>query len=129
MSVTTEGSFEMIDYITSLREGIMDAWDGIIIALKTSGKTQMLVQYLDSIFELLRIIQADNNRTENLLRSSCGVIGDIADAFPNGDVREYFRHDFLTVMTRETRANQDFGGRTRETARWAREQIKRQVGM
>jgi importin subunit beta-1 len=53
---------------------------------------------------------------------------DLADAFPNGDFREYFRHDFLTAMARETRANQDFSGRTRDTARWAREQIKRQVG-
>ncbi|KAF1954761.1 ARM repeat-containing protein [Byssothecium circinans] len=128
VSLTTEGNFEMIDYITSLREGIMDAWDGIIVAMKSSGKTQLLVQYLDSIFELLRIVQADNNRTENLLRSSCGVIGDLADAFPTGEIREYFRHDFLTAMTRETRANQDFSGRTRETGRWAREQIKRQVG-
>jgi importin subunit beta-1 len=32
-------------------------------------------------------------------------------------------------MTRETRANQDFLSRTRDTARWAREQIKRQIGM
>ncbi|KAF2683873.1 ARM repeat-containing protein [Lentithecium fluviatile CBS 122367] len=129
VSVTTEGNFEMMDYITSLREGIMDAWDGIVIAMKSSGKTQMLVQYLDSIFELLRIVQMDANRTEALLRSSCGVIGDLAEAFPAGDIREYFRHDFLTAMTRETRGNGDFSSRTRETARWAREQIKRQVGM
>lgn len=104
---------------------------------------QILVQYLDSIFELLRIVQLDANRTEALLRSSCGVIGyvycsfvllplthdsDLAEAFPNGDIREYFRHDFLTALTRDVRANADFTGRTRETARWAREQIKRQVG-
>ena len=31
-------------------------------------------------------------------------------------------------MARETRANADFSGRTRDTARWAREQIKRQIG-
>jgi importin subunit beta-1 len=88
--MTTEGNFEMMDYITSLREGIMDAWDGIIIAMKSSGKStsvtttidqvlittaQILAQYLDSIFELLRIVQSDANRTEALLRSSCGVIG------------------------------------------------------
>ena len=39
VSMTTEGNFEMMDYITSLREGIMDAWDGIIIAMKSSGKS------------------------------------------------------------------------------------------
>ncbi|KAF1995750.1 ARM repeat-containing protein [Amniculicola lignicola CBS 123094] len=127
VSVTTPGNFEMMDYVTSLREGIMDAWDGCIIAMKP-GKTQLMVPYIDSIFELLRIIYQDTNRTEALLRSSCGVIGDLADAFPNGDFREYFRHDFLTALARETRANQEFAGRTRETARWAREQIKRQTG-
>ncbi|KAF2715719.1 importin subunit beta-1 [Pleomassaria siparia CBS 279.74] len=128
VSISTEGNFEMMDYVTSLREGIMDAWDGCIVAVKSSGKTQLLVPYLDAIFELLRIVQSDSNRTEGLLRSSCGVIGDLAEAFPNGEYREYFRHDFLTAMTRETRANAEFLSRTRETARWAREQIKRQTG-
>ena len=34
--VTTSGdvSLEMADYIVSLREGIMDAWGGIILAYK-----------------------------------------------------------------------------------------------
>ena len=77
---------------------------------------------------ILRIVYQDTNRTEALLRSSCGVIGDLADAFPNGEYREFFREEFLTALARETRSNQEFLGRTRETARWAREQIKRQVG-
>jgi importin subunit beta-1 len=128
VTLTTEGNYEMIDYITSLREGIMDAWDGCIVAMKLSNKTNLIVPYMDSIFDLLRSIQQDSNRTEGLLRSSCGVIGDIAEAFPQGDFREYFRHDFLTAMAREARSNQDFSNRTRDTARWAREQIKRQVG-
>lgn len=128
VTLTTENNFEMIDYITSLREGILDAWDGSINAMKSSGKQNLLVPFLDSIFDLLRTIQQDPNRTEGLLRSGCGVIGDLADAFPNGEIRDYFRHDFLTNMARETRANTDFSGRTRDTARWAREQIKRQIG-
>lgn len=128
VSLNTAGNFEMMDYVTSLREGIMDAWDGAIIAMKSSGKTQLLAPYIESIFQLLSIIHQDANRTEALLRASCGVIGDLADAFPNGDFREFFRQEFLTALTRETRANADFLSRTRDTARWAREQIKRQVG-
>ena len=53
---------------------------------------------------------------------------DISEAFPNGEVSPYFRNDWLTQMCRETRANKDFSPRTQETARWAREQIKRQAG-
>lgn len=33
-----DGSYEMYDYIISLREGIMDAWAGIIVALKDSNQ-------------------------------------------------------------------------------------------
>ena len=32
----SETSFEMMDYIVSLAEGIMDAWGGIILALKSA---------------------------------------------------------------------------------------------
>jgi importin subunit beta-1 len=31
-------------------------------------------------------------------------------------------------MIKETRANREFQSRTIETARWAREQVKRQIG-
>lgn len=53
---------------------------------------------------------------------------DISEAFPNGEVSQYFRGDWLTAMARETRANKEFSQRTQDTARWAREQIKRQSG-
>ena len=33
-----EGSYEMYDYVMSLREGIMDAWGGIIGAMKSSNQ-------------------------------------------------------------------------------------------
>ena len=35
-----EGSYEVYDYVVSLREGIMDAWGGIIGAMKQSGKSE-----------------------------------------------------------------------------------------
>lgn len=38
VSVSQDVSFDMLDYIVSLREGIMDAWGGILLALKGSNK-------------------------------------------------------------------------------------------
>lgn len=37
-----DGSFEMFDYVVSLREGIMDAWGGIIGAMRSSQKGKLL---------------------------------------------------------------------------------------
>jgi importin subunit beta-1 len=86
-----EGSYEMFDYVISLREGIMDAWGGIIGAMKVGEKSKLysrkdksvtnhilaslLQQYVESIFSLLNIAWLDQNRSDALMRSSMGVIG------------------------------------------------------
>ncbi|KAK1826684.1 hypothetical protein QBC39DRAFT_14160 [Podospora conica] len=123
-----DGSYEMYDYVISLREGIMDAWGGIIGAMRSSGKTAILQQYVSSIFQLLNTVASDQNRSESLMRASMGVIGDLADAYPNGELVEAFRQDWVTALIKETRQNREFSPRTIETARWAREQVKRQIG-
>jgi importin subunit beta-1 len=42
VQASPEGSYEMFDYVVSLREGIMDAWGGIIGAMKSGGKSMFL---------------------------------------------------------------------------------------
>ncbi|CAG8980502.1 hypothetical protein HYALB_00012612 [Hymenoscyphus albidus] len=128
VQATPEGSYEMFDYVISLREGIMDAWGGIIGAMKAGEKTALLSTYVESIFTLLNVVYLDQNKSDALLRSAMGVIGDLADAFPNGEFAGFYRSDWLTTMVRECRANREYQPRTTETARWAREQIKRQIG-
>ncbi|KAI1437018.1 armadillo-type protein [Xylaria sp. CBS 124048] len=127
VTAAPDGSYEMYDYVISLREGIMDAWGGIIGAMKFSNKTQVLQPYVESIFQLLHIIAQDMNRSEPLMRSAMGVIGDLADAYPNGELADAFRQDWLSAMIKETKTNREFQLRTIETARWAREQVKRQL--
>ena len=92
LNVGAETSYEMLDYVVSLREGIMDAWDGAIIAMKSSDKSklrqheifvmkllttiaQLLAPFVESVFSVLHTIHTDTNRTEALLRSCMGVIG------------------------------------------------------
>ncbi|KAI0172749.1 ARM repeat-containing protein [Hypoxylon sp. FL1284] len=128
VTAAPDGSYELYDYVISLREGIMDAWGGIIGAMKMSGKTEALQPYVSAIFQLLNVISQDMNRSESLMRSCMGVVGDLADAFPNGELAEGFRQDWLTAMIKETKTNREFQSRTIDTARWAREQVKRQVG-
>ncbi|KAH8886839.1 ARM repeat-containing protein [Thozetella sp. PMI_491] len=128
VTASPEGSYEMFDYVISLREGIMDAWGGIIGALRSSGKTQVLQPYVESIFQLLNSIASDMNRSEALMRAAMGVIGDLADAYPGGELVEAFRQDWVSALIKETRTNRDFSSRTTDTARWAKEQVKRQIG-
>lgn len=62
------------------------------------------------------------NRTERLLTLN----RDLADAFPSGEIAQYFRADWINAMIKEVRTNREFSPRTLETARWTREQVKRQ---
>ncbi|KFY15722.1 hypothetical protein V492_01794 [Pseudogymnoascus sp. VKM F-4246] len=128
VQASPDGSYEMYDYVMSLREGIMDAWGGIIGAMKSSEQSALLSPYVESIFQLLNGVYIDQNRSEGLMRSAMGVIGDLAESFPNGEFSQFYRADWLTSMIRETRSNREFQSRTIDTARWAREQVKRQIG-
>lgn len=122
----SENNYEMIEYVISLREGIMDAYGGIIIAMRTSTKTNLLAPYVQHIFGFLSVVNADVNKSEGLMRAAMGVLGDLAEAFPNGEIAQYFRADWITSMIREVRGNREYSGRTIDTARWARELVKRQ---
>jgi importin subunit beta-1 len=105
-----------------------------------------LQEYIAPIFDLLRLVAQDiNARSEGLMRSSMGVLGyvclllsqkyplirssDLADAYPDGSIASYFRNEWVTSLVRETRTNREFGSRTIDTARWAREQVKNQINM
>lgn len=46
VSSGTDVSYEMLDYVVSLREGIMDAWGGIILALKGGSKGPVPIVWL-----------------------------------------------------------------------------------
>lgn len=45
ISVQSEqiGNYEILDYIISLREGIMDAWGGIIMAMRSGQKGMIFI--------------------------------------------------------------------------------------
>ncbi|KAL4873877.1 hypothetical protein BDV12DRAFT_54529 [Aspergillus spectabilis] len=130
VTASADVSVEMLDYVISLREGIMDAWGGILLAYKGKPEVKSLQEYIAPIFDLLRLVAQDiNARSEGLMRSSMGVLGDLADAYPDGSIASYFRNEWVTSLVRETRTNREFGSRTIDTARWAREQVKNQINM
>ncbi|KAK2751008.1 karyopherin beta [Myotisia sp. PD_48] len=129
VTASPDVSYDMLEYITSLREGIMDAWGGILLAYKGTQNINALQPFVESIFQLLHLVAQDHSRSESLLRASMGVIGDLADAFPNGEYASYFRNDFVSALVREARTNRDHSSSTIDTARWARGQVKRQIGL
>ncbi|THH07579.1 hypothetical protein EW145_g3285 [Phellinidium pouzarii] len=114
--------YELVDYVSQLREGILEAYTGIVTGLKTTDKVQLLLPYVQSILELVQRCLADEERPESVVRLAMGLVGDLADSFPNGQIKQYLLAEWLVQALRQkTRLSTE----TKKTVRWAREMVKR----
>lgn len=122
MVVPSPMDYELVDYVSQLREGILEAYTGIVTGLKNTERVTLLLPYIQSILELVQRCLADEERPEALIRLSMGLIGDLADSFPNGQIKQLLLTDWLAQALRQkTRMS----GETKKTIRWAREMVKR----
>lgn len=117
VTVANDVSYDMIDYIVSLRSSIADAWDGIVVTFKGTQRVNILQNYAQIVFQFLNIVASDTNHNEGLLRACMGIIGDLGEAFPDGQLADFFRADWLTKLIKETRSTQEYSPRTITAAR------------
>lgn len=75
VSAAPDVTFDMLDYIVSLRSGIADAWGGMVIAFKGTPKVNLIETFVAQIFNFLESVSQDGNHNEGLLRACMGLIG------------------------------------------------------
>jgi importin subunit beta-1 len=75
VSAAPDVTFDMLDYIVSLRSGIADAWGGMVIAFKGTPKVNLIEGFIQQIFNFLESVSQDGNHNEGLLRACMGLIG------------------------------------------------------
>ncbi|KAJ8657351.1 hypothetical protein O0I10_006904 [Lichtheimia ornata] len=117
-------NYEMIDYVNTLHEGNVEAYVGIVQGFNGSPKIPLLLQYMPNIFQFLQAIALDPHRSDSLTRAVIGLLGDLADAF-GGQLKQFFQVDWVPHLLREARTSRHYGTTTKETARWAKEMIRR----
>lgn len=120
-------NYELVDYIITLREAILDAYTGIVGAFKSSQKPEVLLPYVNPIFTFLHLCLTDQDRTEYILRSSIGLIGDLAETFPAGQLKEALNSSWISDILKQGRTKQSGGLETRKVAKWAKEVSDRTV--
>ncbi|KAH9834388.1 ARM repeat-containing protein [Rhodofomes roseus] len=113
---------DMVEYVASLREGILEAYTGIVAGLKNTEKSTLLLPHIPHILELVQKCLADSERTDTAAKLCFGLIGDLADTFPDGQVKQLLLSDWLmNELRQKNRYPQD----VKKTLRWAREMVKR----
>jgi importin subunit beta-1 len=126
LRVDHEASLEFLDYVFSLRESIVDAYVGIVAGFRDSPAP--LLPHVKGIFAFLSVVHSDSEmiKSEQVIRSVVGLIGDLAVMYSKGEIAEFLVADWVTDTIRKARSSM-FNPSTRETAKWAREQQKKQI--
>lgn len=78
----------------------------------------MLLPHVPAMLELVQRCLADSERTESSIKLAIGLLGDLADAFPNGQIKPYLLADWIA---NELRLKSRVSPETKKTVRWARE--------
>lgn len=122
-------SMEALDYVLNVRESVLDCYVGIVGGLHSDADS--IFPFVEQIFHLLSIIseEATFSLSESVSRSAVGLIGDLAQMFPDGRIKQIYTQDWITQFIKKTRSNPTFQQNTTDTARWAREQQKQQLSL
>ncbi|CAL1698079.1 unnamed protein product [Somion occarium] len=112
---------ELSEYVTALREGILEAYTGIVAGLKNTDKVNLVLPYVPDILELIQRSLADTERQEAVVRICYGLLGDLAETFRNGQIKELLLAEWIaTELRQKGRMSAD----TRKNLRYARENVK-----
>jgi len=123
--------------VTQLREGILEAYTGVVTGFKntdkgmpplcvfflsyhslTSSPVQLLLAHSSNILELIQRCLADDDRSETTVKLCFGLLGDLADCFPNGQLKQLLLSEWIASDLRNKRG---MSQETKKTMRWARE--------
>jgi len=107
--------YDQVEYLNSLREGILEAYTGIIQGLRES-KAQLFLPYVNHCVSLIEHIWQYQNRTDSLSRAAVGVLGDISHAL-QGQVKSHLHRDSVRRILADAMASSNSNIRT--VADWA----------
>lgn len=91
-----------IDYINSLRESILEAYSGIVQGLNAAKKEHIVVNSIQTIVTLIHKATADSECSEEVLKASIALLGDLGSAFGNR-MHDIFSQGYITHLLQQGR--------------------------
>ena len=120
-----EGDYELYDYLNQLREGVFEAWTGIIQGLRSDNKAHLILHNADYIVAFVETIanESEDNLEDTVVRGAAGVIGDLAHSL-GGKVRHLLQRDSIHKFINDCLSN-DSSPQTKDVAAWAKQVISK----
>lgn len=104
---------DLIEYINTLRNSILEAYTGILQGLKASNKQDSVLPAIEAIIEFLRRSATDENRSEDVLKSAVGLLGDLGQTF-GSKMSQVYVQPFVQPLILQAISYEEIN----ETAKW-----------
>ncbi|XP_074291729.1 importin subunit beta-1-like [Silene latifolia] len=118
---------EMLDYTNLLRNGILEAYSGILQGFKNTAKTQLLLPHAGHILSFIDSIYQEKDMDDAVMKTAIGLLGDLADTLATsaGSIIQQFPscREFLS----ECLSSDDDS--IKQSAEWAKFAISRVVAV
>ncbi|WCJ41547.1 Importin subunit beta-1 [Euphorbia peplus] len=118
---------EMIEYTNSLRNGILEAYSGILQGFKNSPKMQLLVPYAPHILQFLDSIYMEKDMDDSVMKTAIGVLGDLADTLGSNAASLIQQSLSVRDFLNECLSSEDH--MIKESAEWAKLAISRAISV
>jgi len=111
---------DLIDYINSLREGIFEAYTGIIQGLRGDKRSDILLPFVGQMLQLVGHVWQDNLRSADVTRGAVGLLGDLAHSL-GPKVKQHLNQEFIQRVINDALASTNQV--TKDVAQWTKEKL------
>jgi len=113
--------YDLVDYLNQLREGIFEAYTGIIQGLRSDSVADPhLLPFVNHIVGFVGVVWADPSKADSVTRGAVGVLGDLAHAL-GAQVKQALSQTFVKEMLTECSKSEN--SQTQDVAIWAKDVI------
>mmetsp|Transcript_78270 Transcript_78270/g.207728 ORF Transcript_78270/g.207728 Transcript_78270/m.207728 type:complete len:859 (-) Transcript_78270:145-2721(-) len=107
---------EWVEYLSSLREGVLEAYTGIIHGLRDANKLQLFKAHVNGVLEFVKVVSEEPSPPEPVMKAALGVVGDLVFAFQRELTTHIIHAPFLKNLVEYATRCQDPG--IRSTGTW-----------
>jgi importin subunit beta-1 len=120
-TVNTSDS-DLVEYINQLREGIFEAYTGIIQGLRSDNCADNFLPFVNQVLSFITFVFTDNTRTELVSKGGLGVIGDLAHALGPKVKQQLLQASVKNIISECLNSENQ---QTQEIAKWVKDTISK----
>lgn len=113
---------DLIEYVYLLRDGILEAYTGILQGLNGGQRSEVLLPYVENIMVFLEMLATDPDMDESVLNKAIGCVGDVASSL-GPRVRDSLAKPFVQVLFQTGMSSGDEG--ILQTTSWSSNQVQK----